>query len=122
MATNARELRKQFLEDSGPALEEIRCRMLGMKSKYPAADGDFLIEYWKAIVPILHKAEDPTPMTKLTDGDISQRVDNILEEVAQGNITTDEGKRLMALLQAGFDITELPKLISALEMAESKSA
>ena len=47
-------------------------------------------------------------------------VDNILEQVASSELTPTEGKKLISLLQAGFDITELPKLIEALEKAEQK--
>jgi len=117
--STATRIRKDFLQDSAEVLDEIRRRMLGKKSKFPSADGDFLLKYWDAIIPILQQADDPTPLAKLTDGDITQRVDAVLEEVASGDITPNEGKKLIGLLQAGFDITELPKLIEKLNDLET---
>ena len=70
------------------------------------------------LMDLIKQADDPTPLAKLTDGDITQRVDAVLTEVASGDLTPDEGKRLIGLLQAGFDITELPALIERLNEIE----
>lgn len=78
-------------------------------------------EVWEVIKELVLKADDPLPLAKLTDGDINEKVDIVLNEVAEGKITPNDGKKLMALLQAGFDITELPKLLAKLEEAENET-
>ena len=78
-------------------------------------------EVWSLIKDIIAGSSDPLPLAKLTDGDISERVDAVLGQVAEGVITPEDGKRLIGLLQAGFEITELPKLLERFEEASNQS-
>jgi len=107
------EIRKQFLEKAAPIIDEyINAGLSDVEFK--GASGEARAEVWDTIKQIILNASDPTPLAKLTDGDITQRVDAVLAEVANGEITPDEGKKLIGLLQAGFDVTELPALIEKL--------
>lgn len=61
--------------------------------------------------------DDPLQITGLSDGSISGRVDAVMQAVATGQIDIDQGKRLIEMLQAGFEITELKDLIAKLSSA-----
>jgi hypothetical protein len=111
------ELRKQLLEKAAPIIDEYINAGLS-DTGFKGISGEARSELWDTIKQIILGASDPTPLSKLTDGDISQRVDAVLSEVACGDITPAEGKKLIGLLQAGFDVAELPKLIERLNEIE----
>lgn len=75
-------------------------------------------DMWDLVKLLVLQAGDVTQVQGLSEGSISDRVDRVLEQVAQGLLTIQQGKRLIEMLQAGFEITELPKLIEALNKAE----
>ena len=103
-----KDIRRNFLNDSEGALAEIRARMLGTQSPYPASDGKFLQEYWKAIVPMIQASSD---MEKLN----AHSVDSVITMLAEGKIDPDVALKLMDLLKVKQDIEELPKLREAIE-------
>ena len=76
---------------------------------------------WETIAPILKEAADTADIPNLSAGSISDRVDVVMAAVASGQIDVNQGKKLIDMLQAGFDITELPKLIEKLEAAEESN-
>ena len=110
-------LRKDFIKRATPVVNAYVDVALG-KGALKTSDKSVSDKVWEAMNTIIQQADDPVPLAKLTDGDITARVDAVLSQVASGEITPDEGKKLIGLLQAGFDITELPKLIAAIEAAE----
>lgn len=112
------KLRHKFLSEAAEfILDEYIQSAKGIKN-FDSTSSTAREELWSVAKSIIESSDDPTPLAKLTDGDITQRVDAVLEEVANGNITPAEGKKLIGLLQAGFDITELPKLIEKLSELE----
>ena len=115
---SAHKLRAKLLNDAAKVIEDVIGEASG-KRQSAMVDKDYQKMVWEALVPIIQSSDDPTPLAKLTDGDITQRVDAVLGEVASGAITPDEGKKLIGLLQAGFDITELPALIERLNEIET---
>ena len=112
------KLRKKFLSEYADDLLELYGAASTGKGTFFKCIDSAREEMWDLLKHIIKTADDPTPLAKLTDGDITQRVDAVLSEVASGELTPDEGKRLIGLLQAGFDITELPKLIEKLNEME----
>jgi len=114
---SVKKLRSKLITDAVQVIEDIIGEASG-KRQSALVDKEYQKMVWDALVPIIQQADNPTPLAKLTDGDITQRVDAVLSEVACGAITPDEGKKLIGLLQAGFDITELPKLIERLSDLE----
>jgi len=115
---SAQRLRAKLMKDAAKVIEDVIGEASG-KRQSAMVDKSYQKMVWDALVPIIQGSGDPTPLAKLTDGDITQRVDAVLSEVASGAIIPDEGKKLIGLLQAGFDITELPKLIEKLNDLES---
>lgn len=117
--SDAIKLRKKWLKNADKIMDEYKARTLG-KPKHAQIDAKLMLNYIDSIMPIIQQADDPVPIAKLTDGDISKRVDRVLKKVARGDITPKQGKEYIALLQAGFDMTELPKLLASFEELQSK--
>ena len=113
------KLRHKFLSEAAEFILDEYIGSAKGDSKFKSNSSTAREELWELVKSAIQQADDPTPLAKLTDGDITQRVDAVLEEVASGAITPDEGKKLIGLLQAGFDITELPALIERLSELET---
>ena len=62
--------------------------------------------------------EDFKSVFSINGNDIAARAENILTKVSDGIITAKQGKEYITLIQAGFDMSELPKLLEALEQVE----
>ena len=114
MTTNTAELRSLLLTNGRQVIEEVINRATG-KGRPPTIDPEYVQIVWKAIIPMLQNSEDLARITGISDGSISARVDNVLEQVAKGTLTIQQGKRLIEMLQAGFNITELPELVAKLQ-------
>ena len=112
--SNSIKLRQKFLSEAAEYILDEYIKSAKGVSKFQSSNATAREELWELVKSAIQQADDPTPLAKLTDGDITQRVDAVLSEVASGELTPDEGKKLIGLLQAGFDITELPKLIEKL--------
>jgi hypothetical protein len=69
---------------------------------------------------LVEKASDPVSGLDMKDKSISERIDEVLTKVADGSITPSEGKRVISLLSAGFEMTELAELVARLEAVEKK--
>lgn len=109
----ANYLRKRWLENAEEIMDEyLDYLRTGTRGK---RDIPLLKEYIDSIIPIIQKADDPVPRVDLTRGDMQRRVNRILRKVSRGQLTPTEGRKLIELLQAGFEITELPRLIEKLE-------
>ena len=114
------ELREQFLSNAKPILDEMQRRVLGLPSKYPAADNAVLAAQWETLEKLILQADDTTTLTSLADGTATEKVETVIAAVATGELTVKQGKRLIEMLQEGFEITELPKMILALDNMEKK--
>lgn len=114
------KLRQKFLSEIAEFILEEYSRSARGVDEFSSSSSVAREEIWDIAKQLILEASDPTPLAKLTDGDITQRVDAVLEEVATGDLTPAEGKKLIGLLQAGFDITELPALIERLNELDKK--
>ena len=120
MATEitASSLRKQFLTDHAENVIDCFVRRATGGAAVLGADTRALEKAFDRIMNLVEQADDPSPMAALTDGSISNRIDAVLADVAAGKLTPAEGKRVMSLLQAGFEMTELAQLVARLEAIE----
>lgn len=117
----ASEIRKQFLQEV-PAIVERVCKAYSENTPIASLtkqEEALLKHLWPTIHSLITAVEDAAEVANLSSGTISERVDSVLEQVASGTLTIQQGKRLIEMLQAGFDITELPKLIEKLAEIES---
>ena len=117
-AMNAIELRRKFLEEAGEFVLDEYIAVLKGEAGFRATDRAITREVWDTLKATILTADDPSPMAALTDGSISNRIDSVLADVAAGKLTPAEGKRVMSLLQAGFEMTELAELVARLEAVE----
>jgi len=113
-----RALRKEFLQQSMPLLKEYMEVVTGQKDAFTSSDPVTRGAVWKLLEQVILTADDPSPMTSIKDPTIAGRVDAILSQVAAGELTPLEAKKHMALVQAGFEIKELPKLLAAIDEIE----
>jgi len=76
-------------------------------------------EVFQRLIPVLDQADDLVS-TEVKGSTSPERVANILEQVAAGELSARQGEQLLKLEQAGFDITELPALLERLADLEGK--
>jgi hypothetical protein len=111
-------LRRDFLENHAEEVMTSFVKRATGQPMRPGVDGRSLEKAFERLMDLVCKADDPSPMASLTDKSISERIDAVLADVAAGKLTPAEGKRVMSLLQAGFEMTELASLIERLEAVE----
>ena len=107
-------LRMKFIKEASPLIKNYINAALGkevLKSTSTAAREGV----WKVLEEVLIRADAKVAVKGLSEGTISERVDAVLEQVANGELTIAQGKRLIEMLQAGFNITELPELVAKLQ-------
>ena len=73
-------------------------------------------QVWPTIHEIVTKADDSVNVA-FKDKDTAEKVDEVLQQVADGELTADEGKKLISLISMGIEAQEIPKLVKALEDA-----
>lgn len=110
--------KQQLLESISPIADLFIGVALGDK-RFVGGDAQEKAAHkvWDSIAPMLKSAADHAEMPSLSDGSISARVEAVMQGVASGQIDIDQGKRLIEMLQAGFEITELKDLIGKLAEA-----
>jgi len=91
----------------------------GKKDSFKSTNTWAVKEVWKTLSEIIQQADDPIAVT-FTDKEVSSKVNAILDQVACGELTPAEGKRIMALVSMGFEVTELPELMAKFEQLEDK--
>jgi len=116
---NASKLRREFLKNAEPFITEMVEVASGERDLFKSTNTWAIREVWETLSEIIKKADDPVAVT-FTDKETSNKVDAILDHVASGEITPAEGKRIMALVAMGFEITELPELMAKFEQLEDK--
>ncbi len=110
---NAKELRKEFLQNSSMVFDEIKARTLGRKSPHPNADEPFLKMYWDALVPIIHAADDIQKLKATSTGDI-------IKLLGKGKITIQESLLLMELIKGRAEVDLAPALLAELKKINKK--
>ena len=113
--SSANELRAILMDHGKKLVEHKAKRAVGIESQLPAhfMSKEDQEDVWKALVPMLQQASDPIE-SGFTDADVGRRVEKILAQVSDGTLTPKDGKQLMTLVSVGFEITELPELMSRL--------
>ena len=112
------ELRKILLSKAEPFIDDYIKAALGTADL--KGSGIARAAIWDLLADIIKQAGDKTPLN-INGEDAAAQIDNLLNKVAAGEISPEQGKKYMSLIQAGFEITELPKLIEALNTAEEKT-
>lgn len=110
-------LRAHFLKRAAPLIDEYIEGAFGRK----AVNGDKIarFEVWSMLKEIIMTAKNPAPLMDIKGKSIDEQVNQILTFVSEGKITLDEGKEYLSLVQQGFELTELPKLMSQMEKLET---
>ena len=113
--TTAQDLRTTLLESCNMLIRHKVCLAIGEKSPLNIAlvDTKAVDDVWKAIVPIMQSTSDVFVYDAKSTNDI-------IMLLGRGKISINDATRLMSLLQTKQDIDDLPKLIEALQSAESK--
>ena len=110
-------LRQAFLDKAEPFIDDYIASALGEKEI--KGSGVARTAVWELLSDIIKQAGDKSK-TDIKSGDISGQVKEVFEKVASGDLSAKQGKEYIALLQAGFEITELPKLLASFEELQSK--
>jgi len=111
-------LRSHFLKRSAPLLDDFISSALGKK---PLQTGNAYAQtqVWEMLKTIILEAKNPAPLVDLKGKTIDEQVDKILTMSSTGKITLEEAKDFLSLVQQGFELTELPELISKMEAIEA---
>lgn len=117
-------MKKNFLSEAAPLIDEMLQLANGTKrNKSVVKDSDneswAKREIWSVLKDIITRAENPAPMLDLKGKTIDGQIDAILTKVSQGQITIVDAKEYMALVSAGFNLQQLPKLLATLEKLEN---
>ena len=112
-------IRNKVLADVGAFAEAYTQAALG-NGVLKCTDPKIRDEMWALARELIVQADDPVQLKGLSEGSIAEKVDTVLAQVADGQLTIQQGKRLIEMLQAGFDITELPSLIEKLHELEGR--
>ena len=116
-------MKRHFLQGASPLIDE----MIGLangKKKNGAKDSDTEAwakrELWSVLKEVISTASNPAPMLDLKGKSVTDQIDQILTKVSEGRISIDDAKEYMALVSAGFNLQQLPKLMESLEKLEAK--
>jgi len=117
------KMRKNFLEGAAPLLDDMLQLATGKKqnkSKDTDSEAWAKREIWDVLKDVIIKTDDLAPMLDLKGKSIDDQIDQILTKVSNGQITIADAKEYMALVSAGFNLQQLPKLLATLEKLENK--
>jgi len=109
-------IRAQFIELAAPFLDDY------VKSAFTDIEfegsGLARANVWTLLADIIRQAGDKVTLN-IEGAAAADQIDDVLKKVSSGEITPEQGKEYMALIQSGFDMTEFPKLIDVLESAKA---
>ncbi|MBW1853222.1 MAG: hypothetical protein JRJ00_00825 [Deltaproteobacteria bacterium] len=117
------KMKKNFLQGAAPLIDEMLALANGTKKK-TTKDSDSEAwakrEIWSVMKDIITRTENLAPMLDLKGKTIDDQINAILTNVSEGKITIADAKEYMALVSAGFNLQQLPKLMASLEALENK--
>lgn len=118
------KMKKNFLEGAAPLIEDMLQLASGNRlkvSKDRDSDSEAWAkrEIWSVLKDIIIRTDNPAPMLDLKGKTIDDQINVILTKVSEGDITIADAKEYMALVSAGFNLQQLPKLLATLEKLES---
>lgn len=111
-------LRKHFLFKAAPLIDNYINVALG-KEVPISTNAQVQHEVWSVLKEIILTAKNPAPLMNIKGDTIEEQVSKILSMVSTGKCTLEEGQNYLALVQQGYELTELPKLMSQLESLEA---
>lgn len=111
-------LRAHFLHRASPLIDEYIDSALGRKVLNSTSD-HARIEVWNILKQIILEAKNPSPLMNIRGKPINDQVDQILTLTSSGKINLEEGKEWLSLIQQGFEVTEIPKMMEKLETLEA---
>jgi hypothetical protein len=117
------KMKKYFLTEAAPLIDEMINLANGTKQKtktQTSTEEWAKREIWGVLKDVISKANDPAPMIDLKGKTIDDQINQILTKVSEGQITIADAKEYMALVSAGFNLQQLPKLMASLEKLENK--
>ena len=110
-------LRRHFIYKAAPLIDNYINVALG-KEVPISTNAKVQHEVWSVLKEIILTAKNPAPLMDIKGHTIEDQVSKILTMVSTGKCTLEEGKDYLALVQQGFELTELPKLMSQMESLE----
>lgn len=116
------KMKKHFLTEAAPLIDEMLALANGAKQsgKTVSSTEEWAKrEIWTVLKEVIMKADNPAPMLDLKGKTIDRQIDTILTKVSEGQITIQDAKEYMALVSAGFNLQQLPKLMASLEKLEN---
>jgi hypothetical protein len=108
-----RDYRAALLTGLKPFIDDFIAVANGEQEKFTCTNNFAITEAWELIKELVTQADDPT--TIAWNGSAHEKIDAVLSQVAAGQLSPDEGKRLIALVSAGYEITELEDIRAKLE-------
>ncbi len=118
------KMKQHFLTESAPLIDEMIGLSNGAKkssTKETETEAWAKREIWSVLKEVIAKANDPAPMMDLKGKTIDDQINQILTKVSEGAISIADAKEYMALVSAGFNLQQLPKLMASLEALENKA-
>ncbi len=119
---NADKIRTSFLMNVPKIIDRVSKAYTEntAASQLTKQEQEILKHIWPTVSALILQADDLTKVEGLSSGTITEKVDKVLEHVANGKLTIQQGKRLIEMLQAGFNITELPELMQKMAELDGK--
>ena len=107
-------IRAHFLKNAFPLVDEYIGAALGT-SRMQSNNAMAQTAVWDILKQIILEAKNPAPMLSLKGKTIDEQVNEILTKVSTQELTLDEGKDYLSLVQQGFELTEIPKMMKQVE-------
>jgi hypothetical protein len=111
---NPSKLRGKFLGEMDDFLTEFVQVAKGEKEKFTSGNNFAITQSWELLKDIMKIADDPVPIA-WSDATTRGRIDDVLNQVASGALTPDQGKKVMALVSMGFEMTDLQEIMSKMD-------
>lgn len=108
------DLRQEFIRKAQPLVDEYVGAALGT-SELRSTNAQARHAVWETLQKIIEQADDAIKSSALTSPDTAKKIEGVLAQVANGELTPRQAKDLMALITAGFEVTDVQKLMSVME-------
>lgn len=107
----AAKLRCKFINEAAEFMLDEYISVVKGEGEFSSNDPSARKEIWDLLKSIISGAGDPSGVS-LVAFNSNSVVEEIMTQVANGELTLDEGKQFMQLASMGFEITELPELMA----------
>lgn len=111
-------LKSHFLHRAAPLIDDYIDAALGNRNLNSTND-HARFEVWSMLKTIILEAKNPMPLMNIKGKTIDDQVDDILTMATTGKIDLQEAKELISLVQQGYELTELPKMMEKLEALDA---